>query len=70
MSKLVKVSVKVKAKQQGYYGGKVHNVGDYFLFEEEIKDGKFPIWMEAPKDFKLEKEEVKKPSGKPASEIV
>jgi len=54
-----KVSVVVKAISLGYYKGKIIQVGESFKYEGLLKEGKLPLWVEAPKDFKAPKLEAK-----------
>lgn len=49
---LEKVNVKVEANDVGQSGGKLISPGEKFNFKGNLKNGKFPKWVIAPKGFK------------------
>jgi hypothetical protein len=55
MSSEQQVSVIVEAISQGYYKGKVINPGEKFLLECKLHNGKFPLWVKVPEEFKATK---------------
>jgi hypothetical protein len=55
---LTPFSGKVKANSDGYYKGKVIKEGQIFNLECNLVDGKFPLWVDMPTDFKFVKAEV------------
>lgn len=61
MSKEEVVSVKVTAIATGYYKGRVIREGEKFLFEGKLNNGKFPLWVKTPEEYKPTKKALKKP---------
>jgi hypothetical protein len=55
MSKDESVSVHVTAIATGYYKGKVIRPGEKFLFEGSLNNGKFPLWVKTPEEYKAKK---------------
>jgi hypothetical protein len=55
-----KVSVVVEAIAIGYYKGKIIREGEKFLFEGKLNNGKFPLWVKTPEDYKPAKKAAKK----------
>lgn len=46
-----KVSLQCIATRDGYFGGIVRKEGKKFLFDDHLKNGEFPTWMEPEKAY-------------------
>jgi hypothetical protein len=60
MSENQSVSVHVTAIATGYYKGRVIRPGEKFLFEGNLNNGKFPLWVKTPEEYKAAKKASKK----------
>lgn len=48
------VKVRAKATDDGYFGGRVLKPGQIFTYDDVVKNGKFPLWIEPVDEVKLE----------------
>lgn len=55
MSKEESVSIHVTAIATGYYKGKIIKTGEKFLFEGKLQNGRFPLWVKTPEEYKAKK---------------
>jgi hypothetical protein len=60
----------VTANSAGYYKGSIINEGQKFMLELEIKDGKFPLWVNKPEGYKASVKAPAKKEEKKDSDII
>jgi len=60
----------VTANSTGYYKGSIINEGEKFMLEIEIKEGKFPLWVNKPENYKPSVKTSAKKAEKKEDDII